>query len=149
SIIKGSSRLPTASTLRKICLVFPFVLYLSYLAGFLLAPPDPLRYSDSESLWFTAGTILEEWQFRERFDTGTVPTTWRPPLTALFLAGCRSIGLGPNHVLIANLLFVALTVFFIFLICRGTGVSTAVAACVSALYLCHPLTYRLSGVIMA
>ena len=139
----------SAGTLRKICLVFPFVLYLSYLAGFFLAPPDPLRYSDSESLWFTAGTILEEGQFRERFDTGTVPTTWRPPLTALFLAACRSMGFGPNHVLIANLLLVALTVFFIFLICRGTGVSTAVSACVSALYLCHPLTYRLAGVVMA
>ena len=78
-----------------------------------------------------------------------MPTTWRPPLTALFLAACRSIGFSPNHVLIVNLLLVALTVFFIFLICRGNGVSTAVAACVSALYLCHPLTYRLSGVIMA
>jgi 4-amino-4-deoxy-L-arabinose transferase-like glycosyltransferase len=123
--------------------------YLIHVVMMIADPPDPLRYSDSQSFWYTAGTLAEEGQFRERFDTGTVPTTWRPPLTALSLAGLRSIGGSARSVLVVNLLLLAGTAACAFGTVRVLGGSVRLGASVAALYLAHPVVAEVSRAVMS
>ncbi len=116
-------------------------LSMFYLLTIWVDPPDPLRTTDSQSYWFTASSLVENGEFRERFDTGTTPSTWRPPLTALVLAAAIKTGLQPSSILTVYCLLVILSAY---LLSRGTrylGASDETAFVSACVLLLHPETF--------
>ena len=145
----------TKSHYSKSCLLFYVIvtvltlLLFVYLVSLLLNPPDPLATSDAQSYWYTAGQLLEEHQFRERFDTGTIPSTWRPPLTAVFLSGARLMGLQTLHVLWLYWAMTMCTALIIFFSARELTSDKSLSLLAGFIYLAHPQTYINSRVIMS
>ncbi|MCK5604121.1 glycosyltransferase family 39 protein, partial [Candidatus Pacearchaeota archaeon] len=120
-----------------------------YLLSGLLNPTDPLRTIDAKSYWYSAGTLVEEHQFRDIINTGTTPTTWRPPVTAIGLAGARFLGLQPSSILIVYWLFLLCTVFLLWASAREITSNRYLPLLPCLIYLIHPKTYELSQVIMS
>ena len=137
----------------KACRVLPAALIIlplaAYAALLLYIPPDPLQTSDAKSYWFTAGELLEKHEFRERFDTGTTPSTWRPPLTAIFLAISRLTGLEASEILWINWVMVAVTAAVIIAAARELTSSKWTPYLAGFIYLAHPQTYLASRVLMS
>jgi len=122
---------------------------LAWLAVVALGATEPFRQPDAESYWFEAGALLERGEMRERFDTGTAPSSWRPPAYGAFLAGLRAIGADPGSAARVNALLLAAAAALLALCARQLGAGRGAAAAAGLAYLWHPGANQLAGSLMS
>ncbi len=122
---------------------------LAWLVATALTATDPFGQVDAVSYWAEADALIEHGQMRERFATGTTPSTWRPPLYGGFLAGLRAIGPGPEAAVRANQLLVLVAAALLTLCARRLGVGRGVSAAAGLAYLWHPAANRLAASLMS
>ncbi|QQR90994.1 MAG: glycosyltransferase family 39 protein [Myxococcales bacterium] len=109
-----------------------------WMATTLFSHSEPFRFSDSKAYWFEANALVHDGEFREPFDTGTVPTTWRPPLTgfvtSLVLRTCDD----PNVVVRLQQLMFFITAICLFACMRKLNVRAGIAMLFALFYLWLP-----------
>ena len=103
--------------LRKLSYFLLITILALHVLAMIFGIVDPLHFDDSKSYWFTAGALVEKGCFLERFDTGTEPTTWRPPLTAILLYSMRALGFEPAQVIVIQKILTFLTSLLLYLTC--------------------------------
>jgi hypothetical protein len=122
---------------------------LAWLVATALTPVAPFDYGDARSYWAAAEALLEHGEMRERFATGTTPSTWRPPLYAGFAAGLQAVGFTANGAARINQLLLVAAAALLYLCARRFGAPRGASAAAGLAYLWHPAANRLAAALMS